>query len=85
MLAYDSSLAQKAQGPQTSRARNPLKTMEPMSGLEPLTYALRMGTSRKTEMIAKKIVSYLATDWGASKVSRARRFVSQKDTKPDLY
>jgi hypothetical protein len=59
--------------------------MEPMSGLEPLTYALRMRTKRMMKPIDKTLVSFLATDFGAFVFSTLGRFVSNNPFRPDLY
>jgi len=70
---------------QKLRTRKLLKSMEPMSGLEPLTYALRMGVIRMMKMIDKALVSYLATDRGAFSTSIDGLFVSYNPIRPDLY
>ncbi len=56
--------------------------MEPMSGFEPLTYALRMETNMIVEMIAKKIVSCLAASCGVDGLSQARLFVAWNPNGP---
>jgi hypothetical protein len=59
--------------------------MEPMSGLEPLTYALRMGTKRIMKMIDKALVSFLAMDSGAFSSSSEGCFDSDNPIRPELY
>jgi hypothetical protein len=41
---------------------NSLKNMEPMSGIEPLTYALRMGKKKVREMTDKYVISFWVVD-----------------------
>lgn len=56
-----------------------------MSGLEPLTYALRMGMKRMMKTIYNALVSFLAMDSGAVRSSLEGRFVSANPVQPDLY
>jgi hypothetical protein len=56
-----------------------------MSGLEPLTYALRMGTTRMTKVIDNAIINFLATDSDALGTSAERRFVLDNPIRPDWY
>jgi hypothetical protein len=62
-----------------------LKNMEPMSGFEPLTYALRMVPMRKTQVTMMKTNRDSATDCIVRRPSPLGRFVAQEDTKPDPY
>jgi hypothetical protein len=59
--------------------------MELVSGLEPLTYALRMGTKRMMKMIDKALDNFLTMYWGAFISSTEGRFVSDNPIRPDLY
>jgi hypothetical protein len=58
--------------------------MEPMRGLERLTYALRMGTKNTMEMIDKALVSFSAMSSDSISTSTWGRFVSENLIRPDL-
>ena len=58
--------------------------MEPMNGLEPLTYALRMGTKKLMKMIDKALVIFLTIDSGALSFSFAILYSSRLVHRPDF-
>jgi hypothetical protein len=66
-------------------ARKSLKNMEPMSGLEPLTYALRMRKRRMKKVTDEYQLGYMAVDCYAVGPSKPRRFVSTAPLLPQLY
>jgi hypothetical protein len=66
------------------KAGKSLKNMEPMSGLEPLTYALRMETKAKRKVIDVVVVAEKLATWLRFGLSIQFPFVSPEPNTPDL-
>ncbi|MCK4774028.1 MAG: hypothetical protein KAT30_04560 [Candidatus Krumholzibacteria bacterium] len=62
-----------------------MKTLELMSGFEPMPYALRMGPKRMMKTIDEALVDFLAMVSGAVGSSIEGRFVSPGALRPELY
>jgi hypothetical protein len=68
----------------SARWRNHLKTLELVSGVEPLTCALRMRMKMKTQTIDMFVIGETGVDYQAFSLSNLLPFVSYKPNTPDL-
>ena len=59
----------------SARSRNHLKTLELVSGFEPLTYALRMRTQTNREVIDMFVIDETGTDYRTVTMSNQLPFV----------
>jgi len=69
--------------PQKPQTLKSLKNMEPMSGFEPLTYALRRRWKTRTEMIDFVVIADMGISCQAFTLSNQFPFVSFNPTRPD--